>query len=161
LILDLRQNLGGLVTSAIDVGSQFLPANTLLFSERDKDGAETRYYTHDGGLATDIPLVVLVDGNSASASEIVAGALQDHQRALLVGTTTYGKGSVQEWIPLVNNMGAIRITIALWYTPNGRQIAHQGLTPDIEATISEEEFQAGLDPQLDRAVEALKAQKGV
>lgn len=161
LILDLRQNPGGLVTAAVDVGSQFLPENTLLFYEKGRDGEEIRYYTHEGGMATDIPLVVLVDGNSASASEIVAGALQDHQRALLVGTTTYGKGSVQEWIPLVNNMGAIRITIALWYTPDGRQIAHQGLTPDITVTLSEEEFQAGLDPQLDRAVEALKDQKGV
>jgi carboxyl-terminal processing protease len=161
LILDLRQNLGGLVTSAVDVGSQFLPADTLLFYEKDKDGVETRYYTHGGGLATDIPLVVLVDGNSASASEIVAGALQDHGRALLVGTATYGKGSVQEWIPLMNNMGAIRITVALWYTPNGRQIDGRGLTPDFEVPISEEEFQSGLDPQLDRAVEVLQAGKGV
>jgi carboxyl-terminal processing protease len=160
LVLDLRQNLGGLVSSAVDIGSQFLPADTLLFYEKGRGGGEQRYFTHGGGLATDIPLVVLVDGNSASAAEIVAGALQDHRRALLVGTTTYGKGSVQEWIPLMNNMGAVRITVSLWYTPNGRQIAHQGLTPDVEVSISEEEFQSGQDPQLDRAVETLKAQKG-
>jgi carboxyl-terminal processing protease len=160
LILDLRQNLGGLVSSAVDVGSQFLPENTLLFYEKDKAGKESQYFTHGGGLATEIPLVVLVDGYSASASEILAGALQDHRRAQLVGTTTYGKGSVQEWIPLMNNLGAIRITVALWYTPNGRQIDGQGLTPDVEVGLSEAEFQAGEDPQLDRALEILMTQKG-
>ncbi len=153
LILDLRQNIGGYVSSAVDVGSQFLPENTLLFFEKGSNGIEQRYYCHAGGLAIDIPLVVLVDGGSASAAEIVAGALQDHKRALLVGTTTYGKGSVQEWIPLMNDMGAVRITVARWYTPNGRQISKQGLTPDFEVGITEEQFQAGEDPQLDRAME--------
>jgi carboxyl-terminal processing protease len=154
LILDLRQNVGGYVSSAVDVGSQFLPENTLLFYEKGSS-SEQRYYTHAGGLAVTIPMVVLVDGGTASAAEIVAGALQDHQRALLVGTTTYGKGSVQEWIPLMNDMGAVRITVARWYTPNGRQISKKGLTPDIEVEITEEQFQAGEDPQLDRAVEQL------
>jgi len=160
LILDLRGNLGGYVDSAVDVGSQFLPEKTLLFYEKDKTGEKTEYFTHGDGLAVDIPLVVLVDGNSASAAEIVAGALQDHGRAMLVGAQTYGKGSVQMWIPLMNNMGAIRITVALWYTPDGRQIDGQGLTPDVEVSVSEEEFQAGKDPQLDRAVEILQTRKG-
>jgi carboxyl-terminal processing protease len=107
-------------------------------------------------MATDIPMIVLVDGHSASAAEIVAGAIQDHARGKLVGMTTYGKGSVQEWIPLMNNMGAVRITVSLWYTPNGRQIAKQGLTPDVEVGFTEEEFQAGKDPQLDRAIALLQ-----
>jgi carboxyl-terminal processing protease len=161
LILDLRQNPGGEVVAAEQIGAQFLPENTLLFYQMGKDGNKVDSYTGAGGLATTIPLVVLVDGGSASASEIVAGAIQDHQRALLVGTKTYGKGSVQKWIPLVNNMGAVRITVALWYTPSGRQIADQGLTPDVEVSITEEEYQAGRDPQLERAIELLQEGKGV
>ena len=156
MIFDLRGNGGGYVSSAVDIGSQFLPEKTLLFVEKSGDGGERSYYSHAGGLATAIPLVVLVDKDSASAAEIVAGAIQDHKRALLVGTTTYGKGSVQEWIPLMDNLGAIRITVALWYTPNGKQIAKLGLTPDVEVSISEEEFQAGEDPQLERAIELLQ-----
>jgi carboxyl-terminal processing protease len=155
IIFDLRGNVGGYVASAVDIGSQFLPENTLLFYEKYGNAKEVKYYSHAGGMATDIPLVVLVNGYTASAAEIVAGALQDYQRAQLVGTTTYGKGSVQEWIPLVNNLGAVRITVSLWYTPKGRQISKQGLTPDIEIGFTEEEFQAGKDPQLDRAVELL------
>jgi carboxyl-terminal processing protease len=156
LILDLRGNVGGYVTSAVDIGTQFLPKDTLLFYEKYGDGREVRYYAKDGGIATDIPMIVLVDGHSASAAEIVAGAIQDHARGKLVGMTTYGKGSVQEWIPLMNGMGAVRITVSLWYTPNGRQIAKQGLTPDVEVGYTEEEFQAGKDPQLDRAIALLQ-----
>jgi carboxyl-terminal processing protease len=156
IIFDLRGNVGGYVASAVDIGSQFLPENTLLFYEKYGNAKEVKYYSHAGGMATDIPLVVLVNGYTASAAEIVAGALQDYQRAQLVGTTTYGKGSVQEWIPLVNNLGAVRITVSLWYTPKGRQISKQGLTPDIEIGFTEEEFQAGKDPQLDRAIELLQ-----
>ncbi|MGB7537531.1 MAG: S41 family peptidase [Anaerolineales bacterium] len=155
LILDLRGNPGGYVTSAVDIASQFLPKDTLIFYEKYGDGREVLYNAKDGGMAIDIPMIVLVDGHSASAAEIVAGAIQDHKRGRLVGTTTYGKGSVQEWIPLMNDMGAVRITVSFWYTPNGRQISKQGLSPDVEVGITEEEFQAGKDPQLDRAVELL------
>jgi carboxyl-terminal processing protease len=155
LILDLRGNPGGLVTAAVDVGSQFLPGDTLLFVEKGGSAEDKSYFTHSGGLALDLPLIVLVDNGSASASEIVSGAIQDHGRGRLVGTVTYGKGSVQEWIALQDNMGAIRITVSFWYTPNGRQISGQGLTPDVPVTVSEEDHQAGKDPQLDRAVELL------
>jgi carboxyl-terminal processing protease len=103
-------------------------------------------------------MVVLVDAGTASASEIVAGALQDHGRAILVGETTYGKGSVQDWITLDGDGGAVRVTVARWYTPNGRQINEEGLKPDLEVPISEEDIAAGRDPQLDRAVEALQAE---
>jgi carboxyl-terminal processing protease len=103
-------------------------------------------------------MVVLVDAGSASASEIVAGALQDLGRAQLVGETTYGKGSVQDWITLDDDGGAVRVTIARWYTPNERQINAAGLEPDLEVLISEEDILAGRDPQLDRAIEALQAE---
>ena len=156
LILDLRGNPGGLVTSAVDVASQFLPADKLLVVERYGDGHEIRSYTHGGGLATAIPLVLLVDGGTASAAEIVAGAIQDYDRAPLVGMPTYGKGSVQVWLPLVNNMGAVRITVARWYTPNGRQIANLGLTPTFEKPILQADIDAGKDPQRDRALELLQ-----
>jgi carboxyl-terminal processing protease len=156
LILDLRGNVGGYVTSAVDIGSQFLPEKKMLFFEKSGDGQKVPYYCKGGGLATAIPMAVLVNGYTASAAEIVSGALQDYGRAPLVGTTTYGKGSVQEWIPLMDDMGAVRITVSLWYTPLGRQIAKQGLTPDVEVGLTEEQFQAGEDPQLARAVELLQ-----
>jgi len=156
LILDLRGNPGGLVTSAVDVASQFLPADKLVVIERYGNGQEIRSYTHGGGLATTIPLVILVDAGTASGAEIVAGAIQDYERAPLVGMPTYGKGSVQEWIPLTGDNGAVRITVARWYTPHGRQIAKLGLTPNIEVPVLEAQFQAGQDPQRDVAWDLLQ-----
>ena len=156
LILDLRGNPGGFVSAAVDVGSEFLPANKLLVVERHGDGHEIRYYTHAGGLATAIPMAVLVDAGTASASEIIAGAIQDYGRALLVGMPTYGKGSVQEWIALSGNNGAVRITVARWYTPNGRQISGVGITPNIEAPVLESQVKAGQDPQRDIAWKLLQ-----
>jgi carboxyl-terminal processing protease len=157
LILDLRGNGGGYLNTAVDVTSEFL-AQGVVLTERFGDGKEEVYRAHSGGLATDIPMVILVDGGSASASEIVAGALQDHGRAILVGETTYGKGSVQDWITLKGDGGAVRVTVARWYTPNNRQINEQGLKPDIEVSLSEEDIAARKDPQLDRAIESLQAQ---
>jgi carboxyl-terminal processing protease len=97
----------------------------------------------------------LVNEWSASASELVAGALQDRGRAQLVGVTTYGKGTVQNWLPLSDNEGAVRVSIARWLTPNGRNVTDTGLTPDIEVTISDADIQAGVDTQLNKAVELL------
>lgn len=104
-------------------------------------------------------MVVLIDAGSASASEIVAGALQDHGRAILIGETTYGKGSVQDWVTLDGDGGAVRVTVARWYTPNDRQINEAGLKPDLEVLISEADIAADSDPQLDRAIEALLAEQ--
>ena len=151
LILDLRGNGGGFLNTAVDVASQFLSEGVVL-SERFGDGQETVYEVEGGGRATQIALVVLIDGGSASASEIVAGAIQDHDRGLLVGETSFGKGSVQNWIELNDDQGAVRVTIARWYTPDGRQIHEVGLTPDVEVLAAE----AGqADLQLNEAIELL------
>jgi len=157
LILDLRGNGGGYLTTAVDVSSEFL-ADGVVLTERFGDGREEVYRARAGGRATTIPLVILVDGGSASASEIVAGALQDYGRAKLVGETTYGKGSVQDWVPLDDDQGAVRVTIARWYTPKDRQINEQGLAPDVQVAITDEDVKAGRDPQLDKAIEILLGQ---
>lgn len=157
LILDLRGNGGGYLASALDVTSEFIGDGVIMI-ERYSDGREEIFEARQGGLATEIPLLVLIDGGSASASEIVAGAIQDRGRGLLVGETSFGKGSVQEWIPLLSESGAIRVTVARWLTPSGRQIEEVGLTPDVVVALTEEDAQADRDPQLDRAVEVLLAE---
>jgi carboxyl-terminal processing protease len=154
LILDLRDNSGGYVDTAIEIVSQFIPSGTVMV-EKLGTGEEIPFEAIPGGIATEIPLVVLVNGGSASASEITAGAIQDYERGLIVGTTTYGKGSVQNWIPLTNDQGAVKVTVARWLTPKGRLIHEVGLTPDYVVEITEEDFEAGLDPQLDKAIELL------
>lgn len=157
LILDLRNNGGGYLTTAIDVVSEFIPGNKVAMYEEMSDGNRRTFTTKRGGLATDIPLAVLINEGTASASEITAGAIQDYQRGQLVGVTTFGKGSVQNWIPLDNEQGAVRITIARWLTPDERQINKIGLTPDVEVEFTEEDFKAGRDPQLEKALELLQA----
>lgn len=154
LILDLRGNGGGYLATAVDVASQFISDNVIIV-ERFGDGSEETFEARRGGLATDIPMVVLVNGGSASASEIVAGAMQDLGRAIVVGETTFGKGSVQNWHSLESDGGAVRVTIARWYTPLGRSMDETGLTPDIEVELTEEDIENDLDPQLDAAVEYL------
>jgi carboxyl-terminal processing protease len=154
LILDLRSNAGGYLFSAIDVASEFIDDGVIV-TERFGDGSEEVHRANGGGLATDVPLVVLVNAGTASASEIVAGAIQDYDRGLLVGETTFGKGSVQQWIALSSDQGAVRVTVAKWYTPNDRLIHGQGLTPDIEVTMTAEDWEAGNDLQLDAAIDLL------
>jgi len=154
LVFDLRYNGGGYLNTAIEVTSQFINSGYVLF-EQYGDGTRTEFEALKGGLALDIPMVVLVNEGSASASEITAGALQDAGRAKLVGVTTYGKGTVQDWRALQDNQGAVRITIARWLTPKERQINGVGLTPDVEVKITDADIAAGRDPQLDKAVELL------
>jgi carboxyl-terminal processing protease len=102
--------------------------------------------------------VVLINEGTASASEIVAGAIQDYGRGQLVGVTSFGKGSVQNWVPLSNDQGAVRVTIAKWLTPNERTIAGEGLQPDVVVEITDEDRQAEIDPQLDKAIEVMLQQ---
>ncbi len=130
VVLDLRNNPGGLLTQAIRVSDAFLEQGEIV-STRGRNGADgDRYNATAGDLLDGLPMVVLVNGGSASASEIVAGALQDHRRAVVVGTNTFGKGSVQSVMP-VQGEGAIRLTTALYYTPSGRSIQALGVAPDI------------------------------
>ena len=154
LIFDLRNDGGGALKTAIEVASEFVGDGVIMYEEYG-DGRRDTYSAIKGGLATQIPLVVLINEGSASASEIVAGAIQDHDRGLLVGTTSFGKGSVQNWIPLENNEGAIRVTIARWLTPNERTIHEIGLQPDVVVELSDQDIQDGKDPQLDKAVELI------
>jgi carboxyl-terminal processing protease len=154
LILDLRNNGGGFLNTAIEVASQFLKTDVVMYEEYGT-GEKKTFNTIPGGLARDIPMVILINGGSASASEIVAGALQDTGRAKLVGEKSYGKGSVQNWIPLDNDQGAVRITIARWITPDQRQINEKGLEPDVTVKLTEENVKALDDVQLKKAVEIL------
>lgn len=156
LILDLRNDPGGFLDTAIGVVSQFIPDGVVMYEDHG-NGERVTFTARAGGLATEIPLVVLVNEGSASASEITAGAIQDRGRGTLVGTTTYGKGTVQSWSTLVDDQGAIKVTIAHWLTPNERQIHGVGLTPDVEVQLTEEDIKANLDPQLDKAIEILLA----
>jgi carboxyl-terminal processing protease len=158
LILDLRYNGGGYLETAIDVSSEFISDGVIMYEEYG-DGKRRTFEAKGGGLATDIPMVVLVNEGSASASEIVAGAIQDRGRGKLVGVTTYGKGSVQIFTPLMDNQGAVRITIARWLTPNGQTINQKGLTPDVEVVITDNDANNNRDTQLEKAVELLKNQK--
>jgi carboxyl-terminal processing protease len=151
LIFDLRGNGGGFLGTAIEVASEFISEGTVVI-ERFGDATEQVHSVTGAGLATEIPLVVLIDGGSASASEIVAGAIQDHERGLLVGETSFGKGSVQTWTPLSNDNGAVRVTIALWVTPDGRLIHQTGLEPDVEVLLTEDDILNERDPQLDEAI---------
>jgi carboxyl-terminal processing protease len=155
LILDLRSNPGGWLHESILTAGLFLPKDEVVLIERFKDGSDRTFETSEQPLAGDIPMVLLVDGGSASASEIVAGALQDYGRAVLIGETTFGKGSVQ--LPHELSNGAeLRVTIARWFTPNDRAIHGEGLEPDIEVEFTLEDLENELDPQLERAIEYLR-----
>jgi carboxyl-terminal processing protease len=155
LILDLRNNPGGFLNTAVSVTSEFITGNRIVLYEEYGDGGRDEYQAFSDGVATDIYMVVLINEGTASASEILAGAIQDYERGLLVGMTTYGKGSVQQPIGLSNGQGALRITVAHWLTPDERLIHGIGLAPDVEVALTEEEAAAELDPQLDRAIELI------
>lgn len=152
LILDLRDNPGGFLDQSIAVADAFLPEGVVLY-ERNIRGLDETFRTLDGDIAEEIPLVVLVNSGSASASEIVAGAIQDRGRAVLVGETTFGKGSVQQVHPLSDG-SELRVTIARWYTPNNNSIDGEGIAPDIEVETPED-LGGPDDGQLMRAIEYL------
>ncbi len=130
LVLDLRNDPGGLLTQAVKVSDLFLDSGLIVYTDGRLESQKQKYFAHKAGTWTDFPMVVLVNGGSASASEIVAGALQDHKRALVLGTQTFGKGSVQTILPL-DDSSALRLTTARYYTPSGRSIQATGIVPDI------------------------------
>jgi carboxyl-terminal processing protease len=154
ILIDLRFNPGGFLITSVEVMSEFVDEGVVLI-EQYGDGTRDVYNALGNGKATDLPLVVLINEGSASASEILAGTLQDYERAKLVGVQSYGKGSVQTWQPLSNNQGAARITIAKWLTPNERAIDGVGLTPDYIVEMTEDDYTNDLDPQLDKAIDVL------
>ncbi|WP_397450977.1 S41 family peptidase [Pseudomonas sp. NA-150] len=131
LVLDLRNNPGGVLQAAVEVADHFLTKGLIVYTKGRIANSELRFYADAADASEGVPLVVLINGGSASASEIVAGALQDQKRGVLMGTDSFGKGSVQTVLPLANDR-AIKITTALYYTPNGRSIQAQGIVPDIE-----------------------------
>lgn len=160
IVFDLRGNPGGFVTAAIDVASQFIGEGPIYWSE-DSQGHQTEVDAKAGGVATDpsIRVVVLIDRGSASASEIVAGALQDRGRAELIGETSFGKGTVQEWIEL-GDLGGVKLTVNKWLTPDKHWVHKVGLTPDVPVTLPPD-VEPGTDPVLDRALEVVGSTSGV
>ena len=154
IIIDLRNNGGGYLQTSIEVASEFIDQGVILY-EQYGDGTRDTYNALGNGRATDLPIVVLVNEGSASASEILAGALRDYGRAKLVGVISYGKGSVQQWIPLSGENGAARVTVARWLTPKERLIDGIGLTPDFIVELTEDDAANNRDPQLDKAIEVL------
>lgn len=154
LILDVRSNPGGYLDSAVDISSEFIKDGVIVIEEY-KDGKRDETKASGKGKLFDIPMVMLINGGSASGSEILAGAIRDHKRGVLIGEKTFGKGSVQEMSPLSTG-GALKITIAKWLTPNGSAIDKNGLNPDIEVKWEEDKNNLQKDNQLDRALEEVK-----
>lgn len=154
VVLDLRGNGGGYLTAAQDVAGLWLDKKVVV-TERTDGKVTDELKSGSDPLLAGIPTVVLVNGSSASASEIVAGALQDHKVAKLVGEKTYGKGSVQKLIDLKND-AMLKVTVAKWYTPNGKNITKEGITPDKKVELTREDANAGRDPQLEAAKELIK-----
>lgn len=158
LILDLRGNYGGLLNNAVDIADLFLKDEAIVAIKGRYDHQSRRFYGRVGNETTK-PLVVLIDGGSASASEILSGALKDNQRAKLIGAKTFGKGLVQKITPLQNGSG-INITISKYLTPNGNDIHHLGIKPDVAVTLTKKPIDDAHDPQLKKAVQVLTQQLG-
>jgi carboxyl-terminal processing protease len=163
LVIDLRGNPGGYLNAAVDMSSYFLKEGQVVVSERQGKNEVVVNHRSTGikGLPSDIKVVVLVDGGSASASEIVAGALKDHGIAKVVGLKSFGKGSVQELVNLADG-SSLKVTIAKWYTPNGINISEHGIKPDIEvavATSTPKGYKGVYDAQLLKAIEVAKSMK--
>lgn len=158
LILDLRGNPGGYLEAAWDMASWFLPSGTVILKEDFGKEHDERLYRSKGYnvFNNKLRMIILVDGGTASAAEILAGALREHNKAQLVGTKTFGKGSVQELIKITPET-SLKVTVARWFTPKGHNLSEDGLEPDYEVKITAEQIKAQQDPQLDKAIELLKA----
>jgi len=155
-ILDLRNNPGGLLSQAIKISDFFLENGEIVSTKSKRKSENRKWFAKKGDILKDQTMIVLINYGSASAAEIVAGALKDHKRSILIGENTYGKGSVQSIIPLQNN-GAIRLTVSKYYLPSGKSISEIGVTPDIEINETSDEFKLNTktDNQLNFALELL------
>jgi len=158
LILDLRNNPGGFLEASVDIASWFLESGKVVAREAFGDGTELEHRSHGYNALADIPTVILVNGGSASASEILAGALRDHLQIQLVGTKTFGKGSVQELLNVTDDT-SLKVTIARWLTPSGVSLSENGLDPDVVVEMTPEDLEALRDPQMEKALEILKGIK--
>jgi len=156
IIIDLRGNHGGLLPNAIMISNMFIKKGTIV-SVVDRNGSKQEFKAESENVITSKPTVILINGESASASEILSGALKDHKRALLVGETTFGKGLVQRILKLPDGSG-INLTIAKYLTPNGNDIGHKGIKPDYKIVMTEKQFLSGKDPQLSKAKQVLAAE---
>jgi carboxyl-terminal processing protease len=154
IVLDLRGNPGGYIDQAVSIASHWLPAGKTIVSEKFADGKITQHLANGNAELKDYKTVILVNGGSASASEIVAGAFQDHKIATIVGEQSFGKGSVQNLEDYADG-SAVKLTVARWLTPNGTTIDKQGITPDVKVELTEEDFNKDKDPQMDKAFELL------
>jgi carboxyl-terminal processing protease len=155
IILDVRNNPGGLLSTTVEVVGQFLDGGIAGY-QVDRSGNKRELPIRNSGEVTELPTVVLVNRGSASGSELLAGALQDRERAVVIGTQTFGKGSVNHLRELSDG-SALYVTIGRWLTPSGRQIEGNGLVPDVELALTEADIQARRDAQLERAVQELKS----
>lgn len=155
VILDLRNNAGGYLESAIDVASIFIEKNKTVAIQVSQENAKKEYKTKGGDLLSNLPVIVLINQGSASASEITAGALRDIRSAPLIGEKTFGKGSVQE-LERFNDGSSLRISIAKWLTPSGQDINGKGIAPDYQVELTDEDYNMDRDPQLDKAKEVAK-----
>lgn len=155
IVLDLRNDPGGLLDKAIDIASRMIPANQVVVSEEDNAGQKDSLYTTGGDKLSSLPLVVLINEGSASASEILAGALRDNRGVKLVGEKSFGKGCVQELIKLPGG-SSVKITVAKWLTPHGDYIMDKGISPDFEVGLTSDDITNNRDPQLDKALEVLR-----
>lgn len=156
IILDLRNNPGGYLEGAVDIASKMIPKGKIVVIEENGDKSKENLYARGGDVISDLETVILINEGSASASEILAGALRENRdNTTLVGKKSFGKGSVQELIKLPQGTAA-KITVARWLTPNGNQINEQGISPDVEVELTNDDYEKNKDPQLDKALELLK-----
>ncbi|NTW27273.1 MAG: S41 family peptidase [Candidatus Moranbacteria bacterium] len=157
LIIDLRNNPGGYLESAVDIASKLLPKDQVVVIEESSDKSQKKMYSRGGDVASKMPTVVLINEGSASASEILAGALKDDrsENVTLIGKKSFGKGSVQEFIEMPQGTAA-KITVARWLTPDGTQINEKGISPDKEVELTNDDYANNKDPQLDAALQELK-----
>ena len=154
VILDMRDNPGGLLSAAVDVSSLWLPEHETVLQEKRGGKVINTYQSEGNPVLNNVPTVVLINGGSASAAEITAGALHDNGAATLIGEKSFGKGSVQQITPLSNNE-EIKVTVARWYRPNGENIDKKGITPDKVVKMTDDDYKNGTDPQKEAAIAKL------
>ncbi|MFA5961662.1 MAG: S41 family peptidase [Parcubacteria group bacterium] len=155
IILDLRNDPGGLLDRAVSIASRMIPKGKVVVTEEDSFGKKDSFFTEGGDSLSSIPTVVLINEGSASASEILAGALKDDQGLTLIGEKSFGKGTVQELIDLPQG-SSVKVTVAKWLTPNGDYIMEKGINPDIEVKMTADDYKNDKDPQLDKAMEVIQ-----